>query len=46
MPTIDLLPTASPVEYVLFGFMTVNMLLSGVILMVRGVEKLKPVKAE
>ncbi len=44
MPTIELAPAASPVEYVLFAFMAVNMLLSAVILLHRGIQKLRPAK--
>ncbi len=42
MPTIEFAQTASPVEYVLYAFMTLNMLLSATILLHRGVQKLKP----
>ncbi len=46
MSIFEFTPTTSPAEYVLFGFMTVNLLLSALILVLRGVQKLKPAKAK
>ncbi len=46
MPTIELAPAASPVVYVLYAFMTLNMVLSALILLYTGVRKFRPAKAK
>ena len=45
MPTIEFAQTASPVEYILFAFMAMNMALSGVFLIHQGYRKLRLVRA-
>jgi|GEM_PF-3691089 len=44
MPSIEFTQAASPVEYILYFFITMNMFLSATILLYRGVQKLRPAK--
>ena len=44
MPMMDLAQVTSPVEYVLYAFMAMNMLLSGMCLLLQGVRKLRPAR--